>query len=434
MSRRRRGVVAAALLACAIPSSSSAVGVVECYGRPANVVGTEGADRLVGSLGDDVIVALGGDDVVHGRGGNDWICGGPDRDTLSGGPGDDHVYGQEGGDALIEGFGDDVAAAGPDGLYGDLLTYASSRRAVTISLETHSTVMGPNRDTVRGFDSYYGTAYDDVLTGTDRRDSLYGGPGNDDIAGYGAQDYLRGDEGDDTIVGGEGPDDLEGGGGFDRLTDLQGDNVVSDLTLTGATGAAVLTGSGNDTVEVESDEQAAEITVSSGAGADRVYLSGLISTGRVLTGAGEDFIGMQLDAAGDLVVRGQRDDDVLGLAGAAPGARQPTEVMAVGGQGTDNLVFSNIFGNVTLSLGAEGRLTAPVAMELPGFEAAQTGYGDDVITGSPERNLILSADGDDKIYGLGGDDVLDAGYGVDVVRGGIGLDRCIDAETQFGCE
>lgn len=434
MNGRRRGIVAAALLACAIPSSSSAVGATECYGRPATIVGTEGADRLEGSFADDVIVALGGDDVVHGRGGGDWICGGSDQDALSGGPGDDHVYGQDGGDSIIEGFGDDVAVAGPPGLYRDLLTYGSSRRAVRINLETNSTVMGPNRDTVRGFDSYYGTAYDDVLSGTERRDRLFGGPGNDDIAGHGGQDYLRGDEDDDTIVGGQGPDDLEGGGGFDFLTDTQGDNVVSDLTFAGASGAAVLTGAGDDTIEIESDDQAAEITVSSGAGADRVYLAGLISTGRVQTGEGDDFIGLHLDAAGNVVVRGQRDDDVLGLATAAPGARQPTGVTVVGGHGTDNLIFSNTFGDVTLALGVDGHVVSPVAMELPGFEAAQTGYGNDVITGGSERNLIFTADGDDRIYGLGGDDVLDAGNGGDVVRGGSGFDRCIDAERQFGCE
>jgi Ca2+-binding RTX toxin-like protein len=60
---------------------------VNCGGRRANLVGTEGRDKLVGTKGADVIAALGGRDKISGKGGKDRLCGGSGRDRLNGGKG-----------------------------------------------------------------------------------------------------------------------------------------------------------------------------------------------------------------------------------------------------------------------------------------------------------------------------------------------------------
>ncbi|MBA3311176.1 MAG: hypothetical protein H0U28_14195 [Nocardioidaceae bacterium] len=74
-------------------------------------------------------------------------------------------------------------------------------------------------------------------------------------------------------------------------------------------------------------------------------------------------------------------------------------------------------------------------LSLPGFDYAWSGYGDDTITGSADRNVIFSDDGNDDISGLGGDDRLNASYGVsDIARCGRGHDQCLDAEKTFSCE
>jgi hypothetical protein len=64
---------------------------VNCAGRRANQVGTEGPDVLVGTGKADVLAGLGGDDRIRGRKGNDRICGGLGNDKLKGGPGKDRV-------------------------------------------------------------------------------------------------------------------------------------------------------------------------------------------------------------------------------------------------------------------------------------------------------------------------------------------------------
>ncbi len=75
-----------------------------CYGQPATIIGTEGADLLRGTSGDDVIVGLGGDDTIFGGDGNDLICGGDGDDRLYGGShafrGGDECDGEAGSNRL----------------------------------------------------------------------------------------------------------------------------------------------------------------------------------------------------------------------------------------------------------------------------------------------------------------------------------------------
>jgi Ca2+-binding RTX toxin-like protein len=52
-------------------------------------------------------------------------------------------------------------------------------------------------------------------------------------------------------------------------------------------------------------------------------------------------------------------------------------------------------------------------------------HGDDALTGTPSRDLILAKAGNDAVSGLGGNDRIFAGWGDDVADGGIGNDRII---------
>jgi Ca2+-binding RTX toxin-like protein len=392
-------------------------------------VGTDDPQTLVGTAGRDVIVALNGEDVIDGLGGNDWICGGDGRDTITGNAGDDHVYGQAGGDTVVEGAGDDYDVAGAHGLYADVLTYEFVGQPLKMRLAANSAVVGDNRDTVDGFDSYAGTDHDDLFTGTDKSDGFQGGGGDDDIAGYGGNDYLVGDAGDDTILGGRGHDNVQGWQGFDHLIDMYGNNFVHDIAANGATGAVIMTGSGSDRVEAESPDPQADYTITTGNGADAAYVNGVMRSVRVDTGLGNDFVQVA-DGAETLRVWTRRGDDELVL---LPTERQ----RASGGAGVDRVRFPLDYGDITLTLGPDGHLSVPVEMSLPGFESAWSGYGDDTITGSGDRNVIFSGDGDDNLWGLGGDDKLNASYDnnhSDMARGGAGHDQCIDAEIRFSCE
>ena len=79
-----------------------------------------------------------------------------------------------------------------------------------------------------------GTPGNDVLTGTDRRDSILAGRGDDRIAARGGHDFVDAGLGDDVVYAGEGNDAVYGGPGSDRLVggagrDFLAGNVGDDL-------------------------------------------------------------------------------------------------------------------------------------------------------------------------------------------------------------
>jgi hypothetical protein len=73
----------------------------ECDGQRANVIGTEGPDRLLGANGDDSILAYDGDDEIDGGAGADRICAGGDADRVTGSAGVDRLFGGDGDDVLL---------------------------------------------------------------------------------------------------------------------------------------------------------------------------------------------------------------------------------------------------------------------------------------------------------------------------------------------
>lgn len=87
---------------------------VNCLGKVATIVGTEGNDFIiVPALGNHVVQGLGGNDTITavlGLGlGKYTLCGGPGADTLTGGFGNDALDGGSGTDRCNGGLGSDTA-------------------------------------------------------------------------------------------------------------------------------------------------------------------------------------------------------------------------------------------------------------------------------------------------------------------------------------
>jgi hypothetical protein len=99
---------------------SKASASAACFGKPATILGTRGADRLRGTPGPDVIVAFGGDDVISSGAGADLVCAGGGDDVVSGGAAGDRIAGEAGDDALLGGGGNDrlLGGLGKDGCTG----------------------------------------------------------------------------------------------------------------------------------------------------------------------------------------------------------------------------------------------------------------------------------------------------------------------------
>ncbi|MGB5556411.1 MAG: calcium-binding protein [Paracoccaceae bacterium] len=208
-----------------------------------NVFGSDYGDVIVGNAGNNYLIGFDGDDFIDGGAGNDVIRGGAGADTLLGGDGVDllqytdagsgvtvdlstslgfggdaegdtftgfeNVYGSDYGDVLtgdggknvLFGYdGDDTifGGAGNDTIRGglgadrmdggdgiDWLRYAGASSGVVVDLNADSlgfqSASGgeADGDIVSGFENVYGTSYDDVLTGNDLANILYGGSGAD---------------------------------------------------------------------------------------------------------------------------------------------------------------------------------------------------------------------------------------------------------------
>jgi Ca2+-binding RTX toxin-like protein len=211
-----------------------------------DLAGDDGPNVFAGGPGSDTVAGLGGDDEIDlgedggagsGGEGNDRIVGGsggggPGKDVLIGSPGPDGIGGGNGRDVItakagadtIESpvsdavsNGSDVIKAGADfdvvfaprgrdtiaggGSLDELRYGGGVPGALVVDLAAGRTT-GALEQRHSGFETVFGTGFDDVLRGTD---------GDNELRGLTGDDRLIGRAGDDTLLGGIGADALIGG-------------------------------------------------------------------------------------------------------------------------------------------------------------------------------------------------------------------------------
>jgi Ca2+-binding RTX toxin-like protein len=202
--------------------------------------------------------------------------------------------------------------------------------------------------------------------------------------------------GDDTIV-------------LDRTDDLGGSNSVDagkgDDTVANAFEGdnRIRLGSGDDTyVGTGFSLLNTFDVVAGGAGADRFFVSTLLST--YIGGKGND----------TFFSHGFRND-------------------FIGGAGTDTVSYefrnqSSVVGNegVTIDLAAGLAQTGSLSQEvLKSIENAIGSANSDLIGGTDGNNVLVGLSGRDEIHGFDGNDVINGGFGEDFLTGGGGADRFV---------
>jgi len=356
--------------------------------RPGNIPGSivyggVGDDTLLGSAAFDTIYGEAGDDLIHGGAGDDRLYG---DNGFNGSDGNDVIYGGDGRDFLTGGNGADLLDGGAGSDWAD---YSARTAAVSVALNGANdvivTVGGIAEDTIRNIENLLGGSGNDVLTGDDLANAMYGREGNDVIDGGSGNDIIRGDAGNDVLDGGAGVD----------LADYFEKTTAVVVTLAGAADAVVTIGGvAEDTIRnIEK--------VHGGSGNDE--LTGDGQANELYGLAGNDIL---RGGDGNDVLRGGLGKDVLdGGDGAGDWADYVDKSAAI-------VVTLNGANDAIVTVGGIAEDT------IRNIENIQGSWGNDVFVGDSAANELRGDFGDDFLQGGGGNDVLDGGPGWDGARPG----------------
>jgi Ca2+-binding RTX toxin-like protein len=122
---------------------------------------------------------------------------------------------------------------------------------------------------------YEGTISDNVASGGNLADSMFGYAGNDRLYGEGGNDYLNGGTGNDYLNGGTGDDTLYGGDG-------------NDVMVGGVGADKFVGGAGNDTVDYSSSTSAVTVFLASNQVSGGALGDTFSSVEHVIGGTGND--------------------------------------------------------------------------------------------------------------------------------------------------
>ena len=366
----------------------------ECFGLPATVVGSDGADVLGGTEGDDVMVGLGGDDDILAFGGNDVLCGGAGNDGFVPGPGDDSIDGGGGGVGL--GFLDIVLF--------DVLD--QSTQPVRADLRA-GTATGEGTDRLVNISGLSGTRFSDTLVGDNSFNSFFPRDGDDTVVGGGGEDAVGFSRGVSASLG-TGTATGEGTDRMDSIESLYGSKFRD--VLVGNAGVNYLSGGeGNDDLRGE-------------GGDDRTF--GDEGNDRLVGGSGNDSVGG--DRGNDRVVGGSGDDVLSG------GDGNDNDTLD-GGAGLDAITYrrgpTGIQANLLI-----GRAIGRGLDTLAGIEQVEGSELPDQLLGDAKTNFLVGNAGFDRITAAAGSDFLDGGTGANALSDGPGRDYCLERAGARGCE
>ena len=378
-----------------------------------NLMGNNENDTLTGNSGNNSIVGNGGNDLINGGAGDDFLDGSDGNDTVSyagsssgvtvnlslttaqntGGAGIDtlrnfeNITGSDWNDTFIGTAGDNVFNGGAG---YDMVDYSNATGAITINLGigTAQNTGSAGTDTFISIEHATGSQFDDVITGTNYWNNLYGGDGNDTLNGMGGGDNLFGGNGDDRLYGGSGADTLTGGQGNDLLDGGADTDEASYADATnGVTVSLLLAGQQQQT---------------------NWGLDTLISIEN-LTGSNsaDTLIG---DANNNVIDGGAGNDNMDG------------------GLGNDTVRFQYATSGVVASL-LTGTATGGAGNDtFVNFENITGSNFNDTLTGNAGANILNGGSGNDTLYGGLGNDILTGGTGADIFQfaQNDGLDQVTD--------
>jgi Ca2+-binding RTX toxin-like protein len=336
--------------------------------------GYGGNDSLLGGAGNDSFLAGSGNDSLFGDGGNDTLLGEAGADYLDGGAEADSMIGGAGSDTyIVDNVADDV-------FENEFATLTGGLDLILSSIDFQLGVRSINVENLRLTGTAIngtGDAFNNLITGNDQNNSLFGGIGKDTLEGkgtlIGGTDTLNGGLDDDFYIVDSALDQiLEDGTGTDTvLTSVSFD--LSNALVNGGTGVEKLTYSGISNAVALTGNDSAN-TIIGGAGSDT--LDGKAGVNSLIGGAGDDFYVLAVN-----------DDDKI-----------------VDTAGTDTALATGTLSLATLSGGSS-------------IENIQLTSGSGTLTGNSLANRITGFTGTDYLVGGTANDSLSGGAGNDTLVG-----------------
>jgi serralysin len=338
---------------------------------------TESNDEIYGYGGIDFIYGLGGNDVIQGGAGGDWIYGGSGND-----------------------FSD----------------YSDSWAGVIVNIAAGITLGGTAEgDHLDSIESLIGSAYADILSGTDGDNYFWAGNGNDTVAGGAGTDYLAGDGGNDVLEGGAGNDFLHGGTGSDTASYEHATAGVTTYLMYSSARAGDAVGDGYLSIE------------NLRGSAYNDVLGGDWDNNNLIGWGGRDTLwGFE---GNDQLFGGDQDDYLFGMDGV--------DVLD-GGRGADTM--SGGSGEDIYYVDDPGDMVFEFAGAIPDYDTVYTSISYALAPGCSIENLSafdpmtgigtapIALSGNELsnlLYGSDGGNILDGGGGADVLYGNGGNDAFV---------
>ncbi len=401
-------------LTSAAASTSGVTGDVDSFKNFEAVIGGQSGSKLTGNAGDNAFFGGAGDDTLEGLGGADLLDGQGGFNTITYGKsasavtvdlslnnnGDVSLSGtQQGGDAAGDRLANVRNLTGS--AFNDVLKGSNADETFIggagkdaffggggVDTVTYAIVTGPITINLTTNVNAGGEALGDTFTNIQ---NIIATTANDLLTGDGAANYLFGANGNDTIEGGAGADELVGGLGIDTVSYANSSaGVTVNLALQG--------------LSFSNGQKDTKGTASNGGDAAGDYLWGFENI------IGSAFIdSLTGDSAANNIQGGGGDDTVNGGLG--------TDALD-GGAGIDTVDYSYLISgkNLTVTLGAYDAKTFNVA------QTSASGITGDTDSVKNFENIVGGA-GNDKLTGNAGDNWLTGGAGADILIGGAGADR-----------
>lgn len=298
---------------------------------------------------------------VFGGRGADTFIGDNYVNILSGGLGNDSLDGKLGSDTVDYSY---VGTGAASGLTTGLTLALNGTTRVNATVSS-----GLDVDTVVNIENVIGTKFDDIITGDNNANSIFGGAGNDIINGG-------------IVNSSSNIDTLDGGDGIDTY------NVaVTSSTITSAA------------VTVTLGEGATAGSILAQNNGTNFFTAVLYNFENVTTGSGADIIignsaNNLLDSGGgaDIINGGAGDDTLIGNTG--------NDMLDGGGQAGDTASYAYVTSNTGLSVTlASGTFAASVGGtdvdQLTNIENIIGTKNNDTIIGDANANTLDGANGND---------------------------------------